>query len=294
MENVIAMILAGGQGRRMGVLCEGRPKSLLPITGKCQVIDFCLSNCVNSGITSIAGLVDHQRASMVDYLRRWYLTNGCPNSCQTLEPKSGSYKSTADAIYQNLDYLHKSACDTVLILPSDHVYKMDYRKMLSFHERVKADLTIGVISVPMDQAYRFGNITLAAGGRIAAYIEKPDSAMSNLVSMGIFLFNKQVLTERLAADSTNINGAYGFEHAIIPGMLSEGRVFAYEFHGLWQDIGSPKAYYEVNMMLTREQPSFSLDHTWPILTSVAVDLGNADAEQVEAPVSQDRNLITSR
>jgi len=266
MKELLAIILAGGRGKRMSILCHERPKPLLPFAGRCRVIDFSLSNCVHSGIRNIAVLTDYQRINLADYLDRWHSKNNYSGSFHILEPGFGNYKNTADAVYQNLDYLRKSRCNTVLILPADHVYKMDYRKMLASHEQMRADLTIGVVSVPIDQAYRFGNIILGAEGRVTAYIEKPDAPQSNLVSMGIFLFDKRILIERLIEDSVRTHDAYGFERAIIPGMLSTGKVFAYRFHDYWKDIGNPKTYLEANMMLTQDKPTLSLGGAWPILS----------------------------
>jgi len=266
MEKVLAMILAGGRGRRMDIFCHERPKPALPFAGRFRVIDFSLSNCVHSQINDVAVLTDHQRSNMANYLGRWCSTNAKPDSFHILQPKSGSYMGTADAVYQNLDFVHRYGADVVLILAGDHVYKMGYHKMLAFHEHVKADVSVGVASVPIEQAHRFGIVTVDTEGRIVDFVEKPRIPKSNLASMGIYVFNRQVLAERLVEDATQPGSPHDFGYAIIPGMVNRDKVFAYEFDGYWQDIGNIEAYYEANMALTSQQPPFNLDGTWPILT----------------------------
>jgi len=264
---ILALVLAGGRGERMGILCYVRPKSTLPFAGRSRIIDFPLSNCINSGITNIAALTDYQRFSMGKYLSEWTTVGSKLESLHILEPGNHSYRSTADAICQNLDYLEASQPDSVLVLPSDHVYLMDYRPMLALHELAKADLTIAVTSVPIEEAVRFGNILVTAEGRVTHYIEKPDIPQSSLVSMGIFLFNRQVLTERLVEDSNKTGSNHGFERAIIPRMLNEnGRVFAYKFDGYWRDVGTVDAYYRTNMESVGIKLPLGTNSSWPIFT----------------------------
>ncbi|MBI4284635.1 MAG: NTP transferase domain-containing protein [Chloroflexi bacterium] len=266
MERVLAMILAGGRGTRMEILCQGRPKPALPFAGKFRVIDFSLSNCYHSQIDNIAVLTDYQRSNIANYLRRWHLVNNSPKNFHILEPKNSSYKGTADAVYENLDYLERHGTDSLLVLAGDHVYKMDYRKMLTFHRRVKADVTVGVVSVPITQAHRFGCLSVGPEKRIVDFVEKPRLPQSNLVSMGIYLFSRDVLAKRLIADAPQPNSPHDFGYAILPRMVREDRVFAYEFKDYWQDIGTPESYYKANMDLARETPAFSLDGSWPVLT----------------------------
>ena len=266
MQKVIAMILAGGRGKRMGFLSQERPKPVLPFAGRFRVIDFSLSNCIHSRIDNIALLIDYQRSQMSDYLRRWNLTNTSISKFDILEPEEGSYQGTADAIYQNLGYLQRCGTDRVLVLAGDHVYKMDYRKMLAFHEQMKADVTVGVVRVPVEQAHRFGTINTDAEGRIIDFTEKASIPISSLASMGIYVFNNDVLARRLVEDAAQANSPHDFGYAVIPRMVEKDRVYAFEFDGYWQDIGNIEAYYWANMELTREKPSFSLDGTWPILT----------------------------
>jgi len=267
MTQTLAMILAGGKGKRMDILCQVRPKPALPFAGRFRVIDFSLSNCVHSQIQNIAILTDYQRSHMAKYLRSWYLNNPVPVQFHVLEPRAGSYKGTADAVYQNLRYLKEADADVVLILAGDHVYKMDYRQMLAFHEHVKADATVGVIPVPIEEAHRFGIVTVDPGSRIVDFIEKPKHPQSNLVSMGIYVFNKRILCKKLTEDAARSDSSHDFGYAILPGMVQRDRVFAYEFKDYWRDIGTASAYYEANMEIMRQQARFSLDGGRPVLTA---------------------------
>lgn len=267
MEPSSAMILAGGWGQRMGILCKHKAKVILPFAGNVRVIDFTLSNCVHSGLRDIAILTDRQRSAMAIYLRQWLSMHASSANISALEPKGNSYLGTADAIYQNLDYLQNHRSDLVLILAGDHIYKMDYRQMLAFHRNAAADVTVAVTTVPIGQAHRFGIVTTDANGGIVHFVEKPELPGSNLVSMGIYVFNKQVLRERLLEDAGRPNSPHDFGHAILPDMVKRDRVLAYEFDGYWRDIGNPLAYYEANMELLAQEFSFSLDGEKPVLTA---------------------------
>ena len=269
MKRVVAMILAGGRGKRMDLLCYGRPKPVLPFAGSLRVIDFSLTNCVHSGISNMAALIDYQRQYMVDYLEEWRLANTGGNSLHILEPRAGSYKGTSDAVYQSLDYLQEHGPEAVLVLAGDHVYKMDYRKMLAYHHRAGADVTVGVIPVPVEEAHRFGMVTLSAEGRIVNFAEKPQRPTSDLASMGIYIFNREVLIEHLKEDSAQPSSPHDFGYAIIPRMVQQNKVFAYRFDGYWRDIGTVEAYYEANMELIRTLPSLSLNGKWPVFTGAS-------------------------
>lgn len=266
MVKVAAVILAGGRGKRMGMLCDIRPKPILPFAGRFRVIDFCLSNCVHSQIGTVGVLTDYQRSQVASYLTQWNTANAGKTNFQILEPRIGSYKGTSDAVYQNFDYLRSCQPEAVLVLAGDHIYKMDYREMLAFHEEMGADVTVGVISVPIGQAHRFGIVNTDALGRITNFTEKPRGPTSNLASMGIYIFNPNVLTEYLIEDSTQSASIHDFGYIIIPRMVKHNKVFAYRFDGYWRDIGTVDAYYEANMELIHAQPSFSLDGTWPIFS----------------------------
>jgi len=283
MEKTIAMILAGGRGKRMEVLCHLRPKPLLPFAGRFRVIDFGLSNCIHSQIRSIAVLADYQRTDMADYMRRWRSANSGTDRLSVLEPVVGSYAGTADAVYRNLDYLRSQGADTVLVLAGDHVYKMDYRNMLAFHEKVKADATVGIVRVPVEQAHRFGTVVVDTEGRIVEFVEKSSRPHSNLVSMGIYVFNKDFLALRLTEDAGETNSPHDFGYSILPKIVKRDRIFAYEFNGYWQDIGTVEAYYEANMELLKDKPRFSLDSNWPIF---------AESNTLPAEINIENSLVS--
>jgi glucose-1-phosphate adenylyltransferase len=260
------MVLAGGRGSRMDILCHVRPKPAMSFAGGFKVIDFSLSNCVHSDITNIAVLTDYQRSHMADYLKRWREVNNGTEHFDVLEPPQESYCGTADAFYQNIEYLRNSDADRVLILAGDHVYKMDYRKMAAFHERAGADVTVGVVPVPMEETYRFGTVRLDPDSRITEFVEKSRNAWSNLASMGIYMFNKEVLIDRLIEDAAQPNSPHDFGYAILPEMVRRDKVFAYQFQGYWQDIGTKDTYYAANMELLDSEPGFTMDSNWHILT----------------------------
>lgn len=265
MKNVLAMVLAGGRGKRMDILCHVRPKPTLSFAGGFRVIDFSLSNCVHSDISNIAVLADYQRSQMAEYLDRWKMVNANSINLDVLEPRKSTYVGTADAVYQNLDYLRNSDAEEILILAGDHIYKMDYRKMVDFHREIKADVTVGVVTVPIEETYRFGTVRLDYESRITDFVEKSPNSLSNLASMGIYVFNKEILMERLAEDAAKPASPHDFGYAILPGMVNRDRLFAYQFDGYWQDIGSRDAYYAANMELIGAEPSFTLDSNWHIL-----------------------------
>jgi glucose-1-phosphate adenylyltransferase len=266
MRQVVAVVLAGGRGERMGILCQNKAKPGLPFGGSFRVIDFTLSNVVHSQITSLIVLVDYQRQRMVDYLKRWHTANSTIKYFDVLLPDHGSYSGTANAVYQNLDVLEKIKADTVVILAADHIYKMDYRPMVEYHNKTKADVTIGAVTVPIELAHRFGVIKADAEGRILSFVEKPRIPTGNLVSMGIYVFNKHVLFERLKADADHPESPHDFGRAVIPEMILHHKAFTYRFHGYWQDIGTMEAYYTANMEIAGARPAFSLDGRWPVLT----------------------------
>jgi len=264
MESALAMILAGGHGRRMGILCQHRAKPILPFAGYSRVIDCTLSNCLHSQVKDIAVVADYQRSAVAAYLQSWFLKNDASRNFSILEPRDGSYLGTADAVYQNLESVESHDDDTIMVLAGDHIYKMDYRKMLAFHRQMGADATVGVVRVPAEEAHRFGLVTVD-GQAIVDFVEKPAIPQSNLVSMGIYVFNKQVLMKRLIEDAALQHSPHDFGHAILPAMVNRDKVYAYDFDGYWRDIGNPEAYYDANMELLLPGLQFSLDGSWPIL-----------------------------
>ena len=288
MEGVVGMILAGGRGKRMDLLCHLRPKPALPFAGKLRVIDFSLSNCIHSQVRGIAVVVDYQRSYMGDYLREWAVANAGSAKISVLQPTVGSYMGTADAVCQNLAYLNSQAANRVLVLAGDHVYRMDYRKMLDFHEKVAADVTVGVIQVPVEEAYRFGTVVADSAGQIQEFVEKSSKPLGTLASMGIYIFNKNILNACLAEDASIQDSLHDFGYSILPGITKSHRVFAYEFKGYWQDIGTVEAYYQANMELLVERPRFSLDSNWPVLNDYAalpIPEGSSDKRIVNSLIS---------
>ncbi|MBI2851580.1 MAG: NTP transferase domain-containing protein [Chloroflexi bacterium] len=265
MHHVQSVILAGGKGTRMDVLCHFRPKPMLPFAGKFHVIDFTLSNCVYSGVGNIAVLTDYQRSHIANYLGRWATVNFDPASFRILEPQKGSYKGTADAVYQNLDSFY--GADKVLVLAGDHIYKLDYRQMLAFHDSVRADVTVGVVQVPIEEAHRFGTVATEADSRIYDFLEKSPVSQSNLASMGIYIFNRDVLASYVIDDAANHNSRHDFGYSILPRVVKQERTFAYRFDDYWQDIGTMGAYYMANMDIIARQPAFSLNGATPVLTA---------------------------
>jgi glucose-1-phosphate adenylyltransferase len=264
MKRTLALVLAGGRGKRMDILCSRRPKPALPFAGNFRVIDFSLSNCVHSRIADIGVLVDYQRKAMADYLGEWHALNGGTTRLHVLPPTLGSYLGTADAVYQNLKYLENEDADTVLVLAGDHVYKMDYRKIIDFHTMLKADLTVGVVRVPPEEIHRFGTVSVDDESRIREFVEKSSRPNGDLASMGIYVFRKELLVRRLSQDAAESGSPHDFGYAVLPRMVKQDRVYAYEFDGYWQDIGTMDAYYKANMELLEEHPGYSLDSDWPI------------------------------
>jgi glucose-1-phosphate adenylyltransferase len=263
--NVTAMVLAGGRGKRMDILCDQRPKPTLSFAGNLHVIDFTLSNCIHSDIKNIAALVDYKQQAMTEYLRQWKAVNK-ENSLSILPPGDLSYTGTADAVYRNLDYLMRHDSDLVLVLAGDHIYKMDYRRMINFHRESGADVTVGTIRVPMEEACRFGTCIFGPDRRITEFEEKSAHPKSSLASMGIYVFNRDFLVRCLADDARNPASPHDFGYAILPEAVKNARVFAFEFSGYWQDIGTVEAYFNTSMQLIGESPDFRMDNAWPILT----------------------------
>jgi len=274
MRSVVAVILAGGQGERLSVLSAQRAKPAVPFAGKYRIIDFTLSNCVNSGIYRVAVLTQYRPHSLNDHIgigRPWDLDR-MRGGVRLLQPylgRKGSdwYRGTADAVYQNLPAWADWKADTLLILSGDHVYKQEYNSMLSFHEEHKADVTVAVQQVPMAEAHRFGTMVTDGDGRVVRFEEKPPEPTSNLISMGIYVFDRDVLVRRLEEDARISGSKRDFGRDIVPRMVEHDRVYAYPFRGYWRDVGTIQSYWESNMGLLNEPPDFDLyDTDWIIHT----------------------------
>lgn len=272
-QECIAMLLAGGQGSRLYTLTEKTAKPAVRFGGKYRIIDFPMSNCVNSGIYTVGVLTQYQPLVLNEYIGNggpWDLDRG-QSGVMVLPPyqgKSGAdwYKGTANAIYQNLSYINRYDPDYVLILSGDHIYKMDYSKMLAAHKKTGADCTIAVLEVSLEEASRFGIMNTDENMRIVEFEEKPKHPKSTKASMGIYIFNKSLLEKYLIEDEADATSSKDFGKNIIPKMLSDGRkMYAYPFVGYWKDVGTIQSLWEANMDLIGEQPKFDLrDRQWLI------------------------------
>lgn len=280
MSKVLAVILAGGQGERLSLLSHKRAKPAVPFAGKYRIIDFALSNCVNSGISDVAVLTQYRPHSLHDHIgigRPWDLDRQ-KGGVHLLQPYKGHqesdwYQGTADAVYRNIDFIMEARYDYVLILAGDHIYRMDYGPMIAFHQQRGADATLGAVVVPIEEGHRFGILETDVGGQVHSFEEKPLEPRGTLGSMGIYVFSRDTLIRVLIEDarSTETDSAASqrdFGRNIIPTMVGRGElVYAYPFTGYWQDVGTVQAYWETHMDLLSDQPAFDLfDPSWVIHT----------------------------
>ena len=272
-ERCIAMLLAGGQGSRLGILTKTLAKPALPYGGKYRIIDFPLSNCANSGIDVVGVLTQYQPLEL-----NTYIGSGAPwdldlsrGGVFVLPPyvkgKSGEwYRGTANAIYQNMGFIEQYDPDYVLILSGDHIYRMDYNAMLFYHTEKQADATIAELAVPWEETHRFGILNTDEDGRIVEFDEKPKKAKSNKASMGVYIFTWSKLREYLIADEADKSSVNDFGKNIMPKMLADGqRLFAYPFEGYWKDVGTIESLLEANMdLLKAPMPIDLYDKSWRI------------------------------
>jgi len=272
-KECVAMLLAGGQGSRLYALTSKIAKPAVPFGGKYRIIDFPLSNCVNSGIDTVGVLTQYQPLVLNDYIgngQPWDLdrTYGGVHILSPYQAKHGSewYKGTANAIYQNLPFIQRYNPQYVLILSGDHIYKMNYDKMLAFHKKNGADVTVATIKVPMEEASRFGIVNTGKNGRIEQFEEKPANPKSDLASMGIYIFSADKLYKYLEKDERNPESSNDFGKNILPDMLACGeKLFAYVFSGYWKDVGTIDSLFDANMDLLGEKPAFDVsDYSWRI------------------------------
>ena len=286
-KSTMALILAGGRGERLRQLTQHRAKPATPFGGKYRIIDFSLSNCVNSGIRQILVLTQYKSHSLIQHIQRgWGYLRGELGEFVELVPaqqKLGDlwYRGTADAVYQNLDIIEAHAPELVLVLAGDHVYKMDYGPMIAFHVEVSADITIGMVQVPLATAHEFGIATVESNHRITRFNEKPRNPEPMpgrddvaFASMGIYVFGLDYLREALSRDAVDPGTAHDFGKNIIPGAIAGGGVYAYPFQSVeteaqayWRDVGTVDAFYSANMELIFVSPELNLyDSEWPIWT----------------------------
>ncbi len=266
-KKCVAMLLAGGQGTRLYALTGKVAKPAVSFGAKYRIIDFPLSNCTNSGIDTVGVLTQYEPLILNEYIgdgKPWDLDR-MSGGVYTLSPYQGKrgalwYKGTANAIYQNLNFLDKYDSEHVLILSGDHIYKMDYLQMLDEHIKNDADCTIAVINVPIEEASRFGIMTADNTGKILEFEEKPKNPKSTLASMGIYIFKKDVLKQQLIRDEKDENSSGDFGKDVIPYMLKNGfKMYAYRFDGYWKDVGTITSLWEANMDLLGEHPAINLN-----------------------------------
>ena len=267
MIDVLAMILAGGQGDRLSILSEQRAKPAVVFGGQYRIIDFALSNCANSGIKQLAVLTQYRPRSLQNHIgsgRAWGFDT-LEGGIEILQPYQGRpdmdwYQGTADAVYQNLYYIEESQPNEVLILAGDHIYLTSYVEMVDYHRRQGADVTVGVYSVPREEAHRFGVLDLDSTGRVVDFQEKPREPRSPWVSMGVYCFNKDILVEQLQEDADFGDGSsHDFGRDIIPRMYRTHRVFGYQYRDYWRDVGTIESYWESHMDFLRPNPPLPLN-----------------------------------
>lgn len=274
-KEIIALLLAGGQGSRLGVLTKNVAKPAVLYGGKYRIIDFSLSNCTNSGIDTVGVLTQYQPLKLNSHIgigKPWdmdRIDGGVTILSPYLKAEIGEwFKGTANAVYQNIHYIDKYSPQCVVILSGDHIYKMNYSKMLDFHRENNADATISVINVPFEEASRYGIMNCHENGKIYEFEEKPKDPKSTLASMGVYIFNWNTLREYLIKDNETPGSDNDFGKNIIPAMLNDGKsMWAYQFSGYWRDVGTIQAFWESNMDLVSRVPEFNLyDPEWKIYT----------------------------
>ncbi len=311
----IAVILAGGEGSRLGVLTDKRTKPAVPFAGKYRILDFTLSNCVNSGIFDVMVLAQYRPQSLIEHIGSgvpWDLDRNFTGGVSVHTPykargSSDWYLGTADAVQQNFLFVKNRKPDKVLILSGDHIYKMDYGKMVAFHDNHGADVTIATISVNIDEASRFGILGMDADNRVVSFVEKPAHPPSNQVNMGVYLFNFDVLNQALWDDHVLQELSHDFGRDILPNLVQNGmKVYAYPFSSYWVDVGTVKSYWEAHMdLLASPLPVDLNDRSWVIHTrteerppvwiangALVVDSLVADGCQIESGARIERSILS--
>jgi glucose-1-phosphate adenylyltransferase len=278
VKKILAVVLAGGEGKRLSVLAHERAKPAVPFAGKYRIIDFALSNCVNSGIDTVAVIPQYNPRSLARHIgvgKPWDLDRviGGITLLYPFVSTNGEmhwYKGTAEAVYHNLQFIQGSRVDEVLILSGDHVYTMHYEEMTKFHDQQGADITIGVTEVPWNETNRFGIVLLGDNSRVVAFEEKPSQPKSNLASMGIYVFNKDILSKVL--EDAHRHGLQDFGSQIIPDAIAKYQIYGYKYQGYWRDVGTIEAYWQANMDLVVDLPSFNLYDPETKIRTLSVDM----------------------
>jgi glucose-1-phosphate adenylyltransferase len=271
-----AVILAGGEGSRLGTLTAKRTKPAVPFAGKYRIIDFTLSNCVNSGIFDVMILAQYRPHSLIEHIGAggpWDLNRDFTGGVRIYSPYkargvSDWYLGTADAVQQNFRFIKNSSPDMVLILSGDHIYEMNYAAMIEYHQRNQAVLTMATIDVSIEEAPRFGIVGVDHENRVTSFVEKPAHPPSTLANMGVYLFNTEVLSAALLEDHEKPNSSHDFGKDILPGLVNAGeRVFAFPYNGYWMDVGTALSYWQAHMDQLEDEPPFDLnDRSWIIHT----------------------------
>ena len=278
MKRVLAVVLAGGEGKRLSVLAKGRAKPAVPFAGKYRIIDFTLSNCVNSGIDKVAVIPQYNPRSLARHIgvgKPWDLDRviGGITLLYPFVSTNGDmhwYQGTSDAVYHNLRFIQDSRVDEVLILSGDHVYTMHYEDMIKFHRQQRADITIGVTEVPWSETNRFGIVALDKDNKVVAFEEKPSQPKSNLASMGIYVFNKDIISRVL--EDAQRRGLQDFGSQVIPDAIDKYMVYGFLYQGYWRDVGTIEAYWQANMDLVVPLPQFNLYDPETEVRTLSVDM----------------------
>ncbi|MGN1418686.1 MAG: glucose-1-phosphate adenylyltransferase [Acutalibacteraceae bacterium] len=293
----LAMLLAGGQGSRLGILTKNIAKPAVPYGGKYRIIDFPLSNCTNSGIETVGVLTQYQPLELNDYIgngQAWDLDRsyGGVHILSPYQQIKGTqwYKGTANAIYQNINFIDRYNPEYVAVLSGDHIYKMDYSKMLRFHKEKNAACTIAMLEVPWEEASRFGLMFVNDDGSISEFEEKPKNPRSNKASMGVYIFTWKTLRKYLIEDEENPDSGNDFGHDVIPAMHSAGeRLFAYQFDGYWKDVGTIDSLWEANLDLLNPKVDLDLsDNSWKIYSKTAA----APPHYISSKASVENSMIS--
>ena len=279
-REIVGMILAGGQGTRLGVLTERLAKPAVPYGGRYRLIDFPLSNCVNSGIDTVGVVTQYKPKAIYKHIgngEAWDLKKVDETGISFLPPyteedKDNCYTGTANAIYQNIEYIDKYNPKYVLILSGDHIYKMDYTEMLDHHKKMNADATIAVLEVPMEEASRFGIMNTNEDSTIYSFEEKPKEPKSNKASMGIYIFSWEILKEYLIKDERLNSSSHDFGKDVIPAMLKDDRkMVSFSFKGYWRDVGTVESLWQANMDLLNNECELSINDKWKISSANVPD-----------------------
>lgn len=277
-KDALVLLLAGGVGSRLNILVQSRAKPAVPFAGMYRIIDFSLSNVMNSGLTKVGVLTQYKPMSLMRHLgtgEAWDFT-GRSRGVKILPPHTGFkdsdwYKGTADAVRQNIDFLEKNPSDEVVLLSGDHIYNMDFDAMLEYHRFKKADVTIGMMVVPLSEIHQFGAGIIDKNNRIIDWEEKPENPKTNLASMGIYVFDYKYLLDSLYKDRDEVD----FGMHILPRAIDNDNVFAYPFYGYWRDVGTIQSYWETNMDVVRKSSMISPE-AWGIVTNIEADGRSAD------------------